>query len=140
MSAIITIPRFRRILLRICDQDTSFDPKGWTRKKRFWGHADVVSLLAQSLFQGRIFGVSLKGTKFAKLKFHLWNFLPDKSMEDFTRSQFGRDYPGDSVIGVIEVSMLLANKNTNRRFKLLQERFETECNRGVKPPQDMGTS
>ncbi|TSC74230.1 MAG: hypothetical protein G01um101444_348 [Parcubacteria group bacterium Gr01-1014_44] len=119
--------KFRKILPKICGKDTSFDPKGWTKDNLFWGHSSVVSLLAQSLFQGVIYGVVLKGTKFAKLKFHFWNFFPDGTQEDFTRSQFGKEYPGELEIKEAEVSVMMADKSTLRRFNLLQERFEAEC-------------
>jgi hypothetical protein len=69
----MAVKKFKKILPKIYGKDTSFDPKGWTKDNPFWGHCAVVSLLAQSLFQGEIVGVSLKDTKFAKLKFHFWN-------------------------------------------------------------------
>lgn len=122
----MTVARFKRILPKICGKDTSYDPDGWTTKNMLWGHGAVVSLLAQSLFQGGILGISLKGTKFAKMKFHFWNILPDKLQVDFTRAQFNKEYPDKSGAEKIESSLLLANKNTLKRFELLQERFETE--------------
>lgn len=127
MITLMTIVKFKNILPKICGKDTSFDPKGWTKDNLFWGHCAVVSLLAQSLFQGDILYVSLKGTKFAKMKFHFWNTFPDDTQKDFTRSQFGKEYPKDLEIKTAEASALLADKSTSRRFKLLQERFEAEC-------------
>ncbi|TSC85070.1 MAG: hypothetical protein G01um101413_454 [Parcubacteria group bacterium Gr01-1014_13] len=123
----MTVKKFRKISPQICGKDTSFDPKGWTKENPFWGHSSIISLLAQSLFGGKIYGVNLKGTKFAKMKVHLWNIFPDGQVIDFTRSQFGKEYPGELEIKQIGVSVLLADKNTSRRFKLLQERFEVEC-------------
>jgi len=123
----MTIVRFKEILPKICGKDTSYDPDGWTRKNIFWGHSVVVSLLAQSLFHGGVFGISLKGTKFWKLKFNFWNVLPDGLHVDFTRAQFGKEYPDKLEAEKVEVYLLLANKNTQKRFELLQERFEAEC-------------
>ena len=123
----MTITRFAKLLPKICGQDTSFDPKGWTKDNPFWGHCAVVSLLAHSLYQGGIVFVSLKGTKFAKMKFHFWNIFPDGAQQDFTRSQFGKEYPGELEIKLAKVSELLLDKSTLRRFKILQDLFEEEC-------------
>lgn len=123
----MTVARFKKILPKICGKDTSYNPDGWTAKNMLWGHCAAVSLLAQSLFGGEILGISLKGTKFAKMKFHFWNVLPDKLQVDFTRAQFGKEYPDKSEAEKIEASLLLANKNTRKRFELLKERFEAEC-------------
>ena len=123
----MTISEFKNILPKICGKDTSFDPKGWIKENPFWGHCAVVTLLAHSLFQGGILGVSLKGTKFAKLKFHFWNLFPDYTQKDFTRPQFNKKFPRGLEVELVAASLLLAGKSTLRRFKLLQERFEAEC-------------
>lgn len=126
----MTVRKFAKLLPKICGRDTSFDPKGWTKENPFWGHCAVVSLLAESLFGGWILGVDLKGTKFSKMKFHYWNQFPDETQQDFTRAQFGEEYPGELEIKFcLNASdlLLLADKSTLRRFELLQERFEAEC-------------
>lgn len=123
----MTVRKFEKLLPKICGQDTSFDPKGWTKDNLFWGQCAVVSLLAYSLYKGGIIFVSLKGTKFSKLKFHFWNEFPDETQKDFTRAQFGKEYPGELEIKSAEASELLLDKSTLRRFKLLQERFAAEC-------------
>jgi len=126
---IVTMPvkKFKKILPKICGKDTSFDPDGWTKENILWGHGAVVSLLAQSLFQGGILAVSLKDTKFAKMKFHFWNLFPDYTQKDFTRSQFGKEFPNGLEVELVAASLLFAGKRTLRCFKLLQERFEAEC-------------
>src|SRR3989344_954697 len=128
MIATMTVKEFRRILPQICGRDTSIDPDGWTVKNPLWGHCAVVALLAQSLFQGEILYGSLKGTKFVKMTFHFWNSLPggkrpDGRQVDFTRTQFGRDYPKFPEIKTATESFF-KGKDLQRRFKLLQERFE----------------
>ena len=123
----MTVVEFKKVLPKICGKDTSFDPDGWTRKNMFWGHSAVVSLLAQSLFHGGIFGISLRGTKFWKMKFNFCNVFPDGLSVDFTRAQFRKEYPDMSEAEKVEVYILFANKNTRERFKLLLERFEAEC-------------
>ncbi len=125
----MTVRKFKTILPKICGKDTSFDPDGWTKENMLWGHCAVVTLLAQSLFQGGILGVSLKGTKFAKMKFHFWNMFPDYKQKDFTRSQFDGEFPNGLEVELIAASLLLAGKTTLWRFKLLQERFEAEVKR-----------
>lgn len=122
----MTISNFAKLLPKICGKDTSFDPLGWTRENMLWGHSAVVSLLAQSLFQGEILYVPLEGTKFASMKFHFWNSFPSGWQKDFTRVQFGKEYPTDLEIKTAS-SLMFKDKNTQRRFKLLQERFEEEC-------------
>lgn len=124
----MTIPAFAKLLPKICGQDTSFDPRGWTKDNPLWGHCAVVSLLAQSLFQGEILYVSLKGTKFAFMKCHFWNAFPSGRQKDFTRAQFGKEYPADSEVKIANPAMF-KDKNTQRRLKLLQERFAEECKR-----------
>ncbi len=127
----MSVQKFKKILPKICGKDTSFDPKGWNKKNLFWGQSAVVSLLAHSIFKGQIMCVALKGTKFAKLKFHLWNVFADGHHEDFTRSQFGAEYPGELEIKEVDIPALLEVKSTVLRFQILQERFEWECKKGV---------
>ncbi len=126
MSTPMTFESFRSILPRICCKDTSYDPKGWTKNNPFWGHSDVVSLLAHSVSGGMIPGVSLKGTKFARLRVHFWNAFPDGNQVDFTRDQFGDEYPGELEIRWWEAIDLLANESTARRFQLLEIAFIIE--------------
>ena len=123
----MTIAEFKKILPKICGKDTSSDPGGWTKENMFWGQGAVVSLLAQSLFQGEILGVNLKDTKFADLKLHFWNQLPDDTEKDFTRSQFGKKFPKGLIVEMVSVRLLLEGKKRLQRLKLLQERFEQEC-------------
>lgn len=127
MVKLMTISKFKKILPKICGKDTSYDPKGWMKNNPFWGHCAVVALLAHSLFAGVIWFVNLKGTKFAKMKFHFWNVFPNGVAYDFTRSQFGKEYPGELEIMSVEAGSLLKDKSTLRRFNLLRERFEDEC-------------
>jgi hypothetical protein len=123
----MTIAEFKKILPKICGKDTSSDPGGWTTENLFWGQGAVVSLLAQSLFQGEILGVSLRDTKFADLKLHFWNQLPGRKEKDFTRSQFGKEFPKGLVVELVSLHSLLEGKKRLQRLKLLQERFEEEC-------------
>ena len=123
---LMTIPKFAKLLPKICGRDTSFDPKGWTKENPLWGHCAVVALLAQSLFLGEILYVSLQNTKFASLKLHFWNSLPSGWQKDFTRVQFGKEYPADLVIKTA-TPLMFRDKSAQRRFKLLQERFMEEC-------------
>lgn len=122
----MTVREFEKLLPKICGKDTSFDPDGWGKENLLWGHCAVVSLLAQSLFQGEILYGSLKGTKFAQLTFHFWNSLPNGKQKDFTRAQFGKDFPKFPEIKTAN-HLFFTDKGTQRRLKLLQERFEAEC-------------
>lgn len=123
--ASMTVKKFKEILPRICGKNTSFDPKGWTKDNPFWGHCAVVSLLAQDLFGGELLRSSLSGTKFSRMRFHFWNFFTDKHW-DFTRPQFGGQYPTDLVVVQVKRSLILSLRETAHRYELLKRNWEQE--------------
>ena len=131
----MTIRQFARLLPKICGKDTSFDPDGWTKENPLWGHCAIVALLAKSLFSGEIVYGSLKGTQFVQMTFHFWNSLPDGKrpdgrQKDCTRAQFGKDYPKFPEVKTA-IPKMFKNESTQRRFRLLQERFAAECKHGA---------
>ena len=114
---------FRAVLLKICSRETSADPGGWTQENPHWGHCAVVALLAQDLFGGELLRASLEDTAFASMRSHYWNRLPDGREEDFTRAQFGANYPYGLRAEVRERSYVLSHAETAKRYVLLSEAY-----------------
>ncbi len=116
--------KFRELLPRICDKETSSDPDGWTETNPLWGHCAVVSLLVQDYFYGKILRVSLlEIPEFAAMRSHYFNELPSGTVTDFTAAQFGDRYPKGLEAEPRNRSYLLSSPDTERRYKLLEERM-----------------
>lgn len=116
---------FNRILLRICDQRTTYGRQDWTLDNVLWGQCAVVTLLAQDVFGGDIVRASLAKTKFAQCRWHFWNKLLSGKEKDFTRKQFGKSYP--KLNGELRSrSKILSSRSTVRRYELLRKRYERE--------------
>ncbi|MDO8495392.1 MAG: hypothetical protein Q7S32_02595 [bacterium] len=111
------------LLLKVCDQETSQDPEGWTPENPLWGHCAVVSLVVQGIFGGDLLRASLDGTPFAKMRSHYWNRLPDGREVDFTRAQFGESGPGELKAEVRTREYVLSYAPTVQRHELLLERL-----------------
>lgn len=131
MAKQISPEQFKRILPKICDRETSADPKNWTPENPLWGHCAVVSLLAQDLFDGQLLRASLEGTEFAESRSHYWNLLPSGKQRDFTRAQFGRRYPKGLSYTTRTWEEVLSYPPTVRRYDLLVERFQKAVGRYV---------
>ena len=115
---------FLKIMRHIGARDTSAYPDGWTPKILCGGIVSVVSLLAQDVFGGELMRASLKDhSKYAYLRSHFWNYLPDGKEVDFTADQYSdlsyRDLEG---VARSRVSVL-ESPDTQRRYTLLKERF-----------------
>ncbi len=121
----VSIEDFEKLLLEICDAETSMDPGGWTEKNPLWGHCAVVSLLAQDIFGGELLRVSLEGTAFAQMKSHYYNRLlnSDKTEKDFTREQFGGNYPAGLEVTTRTREYVLSYPPTAKRYELLKSRL-----------------
>ena len=116
----ITLDEFRALLPRICDQETSADPKGWTRENTLYAHCAVVALLAQDVFSGSLLRASLEPfLEFAHMRSHYWNRLPSVGERDFTEPQFLGRRP--SLVG--ELRERPKHLKTVRRYKLLTLRL-----------------
>jgi deoxycytidylate deaminase len=125
----LTIAEFKKILPTICDRETAMDAKLWTRKNPLWSHCAVVSLVAQNFFGGELRRASLlEVPEFKRMGSHYWNKLPDGSDEDFTRPQFGANYPSGLQAETRERSYLLSHPETVKRYKLLAFRLAQALN------------
>lgn len=106
---------------KILSKESSFDPDNWTEDNPFYGHCAVVTLLAQDFFGGKILRGSLEKTNFYAMKSHYWNLIGSEE-KDFTEEQFKGNKP--KLIGEIrERKLLLSNKNTLKRYRLLKNRL-----------------
>ncbi len=142
METKITPERFEKLLPSICDRETSSDPKNWTLDNPLWGHCAVVSLVAQNLFGGELMRALLTHIpKFAHMRSHYWNRLPDKTGSltkefDFTAPQFGDEYPHGLVAEQSTRRYILYDPKTGepreimKRYKLLAWRLAKELNQG----------
>ncbi|MEM9336874.1 MAG: hypothetical protein AAGA35_03400 [Patescibacteria group bacterium] len=116
---------FVKKLKIVCEADTSANPGGWTEDNPMWGHCAVVAVLAQGCFGGRILKGSLKEhEKYAYLRSHFWNELPDGKQVDFTAEQ----YP-DLVFTELKAEErsrenILSHPDSSDRFGLLKQRFK----------------
>lgn len=123
MDRAVTPEKFSKILLSICNQDTSQTPDRWTSKNPLLGHCAVVSLVAQNLFGGELMRGSLEHTKFAEFRSHYWNRLPGGTEIDFTKMQFGKKYPVFSEKQTRGRAYVLSHSETVSRYKILNFRF-----------------
>jgi len=120
MVELVKVGDFRRILPRICQRDTSSDPKGWTPENPFWGHSAAVALVAWDLFHSGLFRMSLKGTEFAALCFHYRNLLADDRLEDFTGAQFQGRFPAELEMEPRARESLFLDRQTLTRHGILK--------------------
>lgn len=116
--ASINIAQFRDVLPSVCCRDTSLDADGWSADNPLQGHCAVVSLVAQNLFGGQLLRASLENTVFASMRSHYWNLLPENREEDFTRAQFGTNFPAGLEGKIKERSYVLSYPATVERYKL----------------------
>jgi hypothetical protein len=111
-------------LKQVVSADTSADPEGWTPQNPLWGHCAVASLLAQDEYGGDILRGSLEEIpKYAHLRSHFWNLLPDQTQFDFTAEQYldltFKDLHSESRTR----ERILTHPDTLRRYELLKERL-----------------
>lgn len=119
----ITPQQLKEILPKICDKETSLDSKEWTQENPMLGHCAVASLVAQNLFGGELLRASLLDTPFAHMRSHYWNKFPDGAEEDFTKAQFGENYPQNLKAEPRDRSKILEYIETANRYKLLAFRL-----------------
>lgn len=131
MPGQITQEKFKEVLPLICDKETSQDPNGWTQENPLWGHCAVVSLVAQNLFGGELLRGSLTEIpEFKHMRSHYWNKLADGNIEDFTKPQFGANYPHGLKAEARERSYVLSFPETVKRYKLLALRLAKAISNG----------
>lgn len=127
----LTPDRFKEILATICDEGTSQDSNGWTPGNPLWGHCAVVSLVAQNLFGVELLRASLTEVpRFEHMRSHYWNKLADGNIEDFTKPQFGENYPNGLKAEVRARSYVLSYPETVKRYKLLAIRLAKVVSEG----------
>lgn len=131
MEVGITAQQLKELLPSICDRETSQDPDRWTSENPLWGHCAVASLIAQNLFGGELLRVPLTEVPgFGHMRSHYWNRLADGSVEDFTRPQFGKQYPVGLKAETRDRSYVLSFPETAKRYKLLAFRLAKSLSNG----------
>lgn len=91
----------------------------WTTKNKALGQCAITALIIYDLFGGRMI--------YDKTNFHIWNELPDKTQQDFSRKQFLRDRELTIYKYKTKEDILFdeTGKRTkiDKRYKLLKKRF-----------------
>jgi hypothetical protein len=96
-------------------KDTSVDPDKWTPDNPAWGQCAVTALVVQDLLGGELRRLELPAGGG-----HYFNLL-DRCETDLTAEQFAFDL--DYVGGCTrDRGTVMANPNTNERYKLLKAR------------------
>lgn len=122
---------FAALLPTLCDLDTGSDRENWTQENPLWGHCAVASLVAQDRFGGDLMRASLEPfPKYAAMRSHYWNRLPDGSERDLTRPQFGDDPPAITIAETRTRTYVLSHAATMERYKLLAWRLACAENPG----------
>lgn len=122
---VVTHNRFRAILLKICTKETCHDTCAdhWSPENPLWGHCAVVSVLAQKIFDGDVTAANIASPRRWMSNRHYRNILPDGTVTDFTRGQFGGRYPKLSGEKIITNSLVHIRIRGSHRYKLLEQRF-----------------
>jgi len=125
------------VLPGICGRETSANPEGWSSDNPLWGHCAVVSVLAQDVLGGKLLRASLeKDSRFGFMGSHYENRLGDGSELDFTRGQFGENYPENLKFEERSRDYVLYDPKTGsprpimERYKTLAWRFMTSVSEG----------
>ena len=122
----ISMEEFANILPKICDASISYVPDHWTPDNPLCGTCTPVALVANRLFGGKLLLKSFP--KFKYMKWHWFNLLPDGSVRDFTRAQFGNDYPEGMKYIQKTPSSVMRYINIAQRTNTLYQRLLREIN------------
>ncbi|HUC94924.1 MAG TPA: hypothetical protein VMR19_02915 [Candidatus Saccharimonadales bacterium] len=119
----ISEAEFEHILPKICDAEISYDPEGWTFNNPLYGTCVPVSLVAKKIFGGSLLRADLKDLpRYRHMEFHWVNLLNGRIM-DFTRAQFGEEYPEGMEYVRKSPSSILRHTDVARRTCLLYQRL-----------------
>lgn len=123
----ITPKNFSEIIEKVCARDTSADPENWSTENPLWGHCAVVSLIAQDKFGGVLIHQSLENVAGLEyLRSNYSNKLADSTEADFTCKQFQIELSAGLQKEERTREQVLSHPYTQKRYKLLKDRFETE--------------
>lgn len=126
-SSLLTKSEFKKIEKALenawSQETTNPDVKNeWTEDNKAYGQCAITSLIIYDMFGGKLI--------YDKENFHIWNELPDKSQQDFSRKQFLNERTF-SIYKYKTKEDILFDENgvrtkTNKRYKLLSKRFNNE--------------
>lgn len=115
---------FLNTLRSVAMKDTSVDPEDWVENNPLWGHCAAVSVLAQDIYGGELIRGSLaKSPKYAHLRSHYWNRMPNGEEVDFTAEQYSDLTFLDLDGKAYKREQMLESQDTKRRYDLLKKRF-----------------
>ena len=115
----ITEREFKQILPTICDAEISKYPESWSPDNPLGGACVPVSLVAQRIFGGKLIRAELKDfPEFKFMRWHWANLFGDK-VKDFTKPQFGRNYPKEMFFIPRTPSSILRHEEVRDRYELL---------------------
>jgi hypothetical protein len=95
---------------------TSYLPDEWTPSNPAWGQCAVTALIIQDYFGG-----DLQFCKINNIE-HYWNKLPNGTVVDMTREQFGT-VTSETAPEPQSREFVLSFPDTVRRYKLLKKRL-----------------
>jgi len=123
----ITPLEFEKILPEICDAEISYVPERWTPDNSLCGTCVPVALVANRVFGGKLLRADLKPfPKFKYMRWHWANFLPGGIIRDFSRIQFGDDYPEGMEFVEKPAETITRHSNVVTRTNILYERLLSE--------------
>lgn len=128
------LPYEKAVLLRIvltdmvrhCNEETSACKDHWSPEDPTHGHCAVFALLVQDFFGGELLRADLTGLpRYAHMRSHYWNRLPDGIEVDFSSDQFRRGEDRKLVPeGQVRIrEYVLSNPDTLSRYQMLKERL-----------------
>ncbi len=113
-------------LVRHCSEETSACKDHWSPEDPVHGHCAVFALLVQDFFGGELLRADLTGLpRYAHMRSHYWNRLPDGIEVDLSADQFNRCEDRKLVLGgeVRIRERVLSNPDTASRYQILKERL-----------------
>lgn len=120
----ITFKEFEKILPEICDASISRYPGLWKPDNPLSGTCVPVSMVAQTIYGGKLVRANLKPyPEFRKMYWHWANILPNNKFKDFTKSQFGSNYPKDLIFIEKNGFDILHHPDVFRRYDILYRRL-----------------
>ncbi len=134
MNSIDTgIKKLEAILKNVCDSETSYWPKNWTKENPLYGHCAVASMIVQDYFGGDLIRGSLKKVRgYGNGTYHYWNRLPNGKEVDITSSQFPEELLSSGVFERLVYrdgekrnrKALVSISSVSNRYRTLKRRVE----------------
>lgn len=123
----LSVREFEKVLPKICDAEISYIPERWTPENPLYGTCVPVTVVANKVFGGNLLCAELKPyPEFKHMGWHWANELPGGRLKDFTRAQFGRNYPEGMQFTPRTAYSVLRRENVRVRTDILFRRLLRE--------------